>query len=177
MKVSTFEILAHHLAEDLPPGAVLLPVALVLDALELPVIVFDQRIERTGSRVTRLVKGSRLGLHTLPDCQAWQMSEKIERSEAGQLRHPRLSGRPFGQGGRRQDAGEKSFSRRLPARSTGIRSFSRWGRRNPAYLVTFTDGLPRAPNIRSLLRKSRATSSRRANAPMTRGRYRCSQAG
>ena len=35
MKVSTFQILAHHLADDGAPGAVLLLVTVVIDALEL----------------------------------------------------------------------------------------------------------------------------------------------
>ena len=44
MKVSTFKILVHHLADDLAPGAVLLLVALVVIALELLVIVLHQRL-------------------------------------------------------------------------------------------------------------------------------------
>jgi hypothetical protein len=47
MQVSTFKIFAHHLADNPAPRAVLLVVALVVDALELLVIVFHQRKERT----------------------------------------------------------------------------------------------------------------------------------
>jgi hypothetical protein len=36
MNVSTFQIFAHHLADDGTPRAVLLPVAVVVDTLELP---------------------------------------------------------------------------------------------------------------------------------------------
>jgi len=55
MKVSTFQIFvehpgdgAHHLADDGAPGAVLLLVAVVVDALELYVIVLDQRIREVA---------------------------------------------------------------------------------------------------------------------------------
>jgi hypothetical protein len=77
MKVSTFKILAHHLADELAPGAVLLLVALVVEALELLVIVFHQCKERTGSRVARLVSGCRRDLHALHNSQGWRLSEKI----------------------------------------------------------------------------------------------------
>jgi len=77
MEASAFKILAHHLADGLAPGAVLLLVALVVDALELLVIVFHQCKERTGSRVARLVNGCRCDLHALHNSQAWRLSEKI----------------------------------------------------------------------------------------------------
>jgi hypothetical protein len=77
MKVSTFQILAHHLADDGAPGAVLLLVAVVIDALELLVIVFHERIEGAGFRVTRLINGCRCVLHALHNSQVWKMSEKI----------------------------------------------------------------------------------------------------
>ena len=44
MKVTAFEILAHHLADDGTPAAVLLLIPMVIDALELLAIVFHQRI-------------------------------------------------------------------------------------------------------------------------------------
>jgi hypothetical protein len=45
MKVSTVRILAHYLADDGAPVAVLLLVAVIVDPLELLVIVFHQRIQ------------------------------------------------------------------------------------------------------------------------------------
>jgi len=81
MKVSTFKIPAHHLADDPVAGAILLLVALVVDALELLVIVFHQGIERTVARVARLVKGCRCDLHALHNRQARRLSEKIESCE------------------------------------------------------------------------------------------------
>ncbi|MBI4471128.1 MAG: hypothetical protein HY646_00570 [Acidobacteria bacterium] len=77
MKVTAVKGFTHHLADDLAPGAILLLVTVVVDALELLVIVFDQRMERTGSRVARLVNGCRQGLHALHNCRARGMSEKI----------------------------------------------------------------------------------------------------
>ncbi len=77
MKVSAFKILAHHRADDRAPGAVLPLVALVLDALELLVIVFHQRKERTVARVARLVNGCRCDLHALHNRQAQRLGEKI----------------------------------------------------------------------------------------------------
>jgi len=44
MKVSTFKIFAHHLPHDLAPGAVLLLVAVVVDALELLVMVLPHPV-------------------------------------------------------------------------------------------------------------------------------------
>ena len=41
MQISTFQILAHHLADDGAPAAVFLLIPIVVDALELLVIVFD----------------------------------------------------------------------------------------------------------------------------------------
>jgi hypothetical protein len=77
MKVSTFEILAHHLAGDGVPRAVLLLVAVVEDALELLVIVLDQRIERSSARVTGLINPRRCGLHAPDNSQGWRLSEKF----------------------------------------------------------------------------------------------------
>ena len=78
MKVSTFQILAHHLADDGAPGAVLLLVAVVIDALELLVIVFHERIERAGFRVTRLINGCRCALHALHNSQVRKIARKSE---------------------------------------------------------------------------------------------------
>jgi hypothetical protein len=77
MKVSTFQILAHHFADDGAPGAVLLQVAVVVDALELLVIVLDQRIERSSTRVAGFINSCRYGLHPLHNRQGRKMSEKI----------------------------------------------------------------------------------------------------
>ena len=41
MQIATFEILAHHLADDGTPAAVLLLITVVVDPLELFEIVFD----------------------------------------------------------------------------------------------------------------------------------------
>lgn len=78
MKVSTFQILAHHLADDGAPGAVLLPVAVVPDARELLEIVFHERTERAGFRVTRLINGCRCSLHALHNSQL-RISERVCR--------------------------------------------------------------------------------------------------
>jgi hypothetical protein len=80
MKVPTFQILAHHLADDGAPGAVLLPVAVVVDAFELLVIVLDQRIERSSARVAGFINSSRPGLHSPDNSRGWRLSEIIERS-------------------------------------------------------------------------------------------------
>jgi len=80
MEVSAFEIFAHDLADDLAPGAVLLVVALVVNALELLVIVFHQGIERAGARVAGLISSGRWGLHAPDNRRGWRLSEKIERS-------------------------------------------------------------------------------------------------
>jgi hypothetical protein len=77
MKVSTFQILAHHFADDGAPGAILLQVAVVVDALELLVIVLDQRIERSSTRVAGFINSCRCGLHPLHNRQGRKMSEKI----------------------------------------------------------------------------------------------------
>jgi hypothetical protein len=77
VKVSTFQILAHHLADDGAPGAVLLLVAVVVDALELLVIVLDQRIERSSARVAGFINSSRCGLHTPDNSQGWRLSQNI----------------------------------------------------------------------------------------------------
>ena len=74
MQLSTFKILAHDLADNPAPGAVLLMVALVVDALELLVIVFHQRKERTVARVARLVNGCRCDLHALHNRPAARMN-------------------------------------------------------------------------------------------------------
>jgi hypothetical protein len=78
MKVSTLQILAHHLADDGAPEAVLLLVTVVIDALELLVIVFHERKERGGARVTRLINGCRCALHTLHNSQARKIARKSE---------------------------------------------------------------------------------------------------
>ena len=85
MKVSTLQILAHHLADDGAPGAVLLLVAVVIDALELLVIVFHERIERGSARVTRLINGCRCGLHALHNSQVLRM---IEKTRVRLLKYP-----------------------------------------------------------------------------------------
>ena len=77
VKVSTFQILAHHLADDGAPGAVLLLVALFIDAFELLVIVLDQRIERSSARVAGFINSSRCGLHTPDNSQGWRLSQNI----------------------------------------------------------------------------------------------------
>lgn len=68
--VSTFQIFAQHLADDPAPGAVLLLIAVVVNALELLVLVFHERIERTGARVTRFINACGCGLHVLHNRQA-----------------------------------------------------------------------------------------------------------
>jgi hypothetical protein len=77
VKVSTFQILAHHLADDGAPGAVLLLVALFIDAFELLVIVLDQRIERSSARVAGFINSSRCGLHAPDNSQGWRLSQNI----------------------------------------------------------------------------------------------------
>ena len=67
-----------HLADDGAPGAVLLLVAVVIDALELLVIVFHERIERGSARITRLINGCRCALHTLHNSQARKIARKSE---------------------------------------------------------------------------------------------------
>jgi hypothetical protein len=80
VKISTFQIPAHHLADDRAPGAVLLPVALVVDALELLVIVLDQRIERSSARIAGFIDSNRCGPHAPDNSQGWRLSEKIRLS-------------------------------------------------------------------------------------------------
>ena len=65
MQISTLEKLTHHLADDGAPAAVLLLIPIVVNPLELFVIVFDQRIQETCARITRLIDSCRGGLHTL----------------------------------------------------------------------------------------------------------------
>jgi hypothetical protein len=69
VQVSAIQILAHHLADNGVPSAVLLLIPIVVDALELLVIVLDQRIQRTCARVSGLVNGSRCVLHALHNRQ------------------------------------------------------------------------------------------------------------
>ena len=77
MKVTAFKVFTQNLADDPAPGAILLLVALVVEALELLVIVLHQGIERTVARVARLVSGCRRDLHALHNSQVWRLSEKI----------------------------------------------------------------------------------------------------
>jgi hypothetical protein len=44
IQISTFQILAPHLADDGTPTAILWLIAIVVNALEFLVIIFDQRI-------------------------------------------------------------------------------------------------------------------------------------
>ena len=69
VQVSAFQILAHDFADDGAPAAILLLITVIVDALELFVIVFDQGIQRTCARVSGLVNGSRCVLHALHNRQ------------------------------------------------------------------------------------------------------------
>jgi hypothetical protein len=77
VRICTFQKPAHRLADDGTPAAVLLLIPVVVDALELLEIVFDQRIQRTGARVARLINSCRGGCHTLLNREGAGMSEKI----------------------------------------------------------------------------------------------------
>jgi hypothetical protein len=76
VQISAIQILAHDLADDGSPAAILLLISFTVDPLRLLVIVFHQRIERTGMRVARLIDSCRDGLHTLHNRQGPGMSEK-----------------------------------------------------------------------------------------------------
>jgi hypothetical protein len=76
MQIAAFEKLAHHLADDGAPAAVLLLIPVIVDPLELLEIVFDQRIQGIRARIVRLVNGCRCVLHALHNRRWLQMSEK-----------------------------------------------------------------------------------------------------
>jgi hypothetical protein len=80
MKLSAFQALAPHLADDGAPGAVLLLVAVVVDALELLVMVLGQRIKRSAVRVAGFINSSRCGLHAPDNSQRRRLSEKLRLS-------------------------------------------------------------------------------------------------
>lgn len=69
VQVCTLQILTHHLADDGTPAAVLVLIAVVVDALELLIIVFHQGLQRTGAGIARLIDGCRGGFHTLQNRQ------------------------------------------------------------------------------------------------------------
>ena len=60
-------------------AALLLATGVVVYALELLVIVFHQRIQRTGSRVAGFIDSRRCGLHILHNRQGWKLGGKIDK--------------------------------------------------------------------------------------------------
>jgi len=61
IEVAACQELVHDLADDLAPGAALLLVAFVLDALELLVVVLDQGEEGAGVRVAGSIDPGQAG--------------------------------------------------------------------------------------------------------------------